>query len=265
MKKIITSSLLAVVAVACFAQNKVGDIIKSGDNYFMYLAEFKTPEANEEFQQNLAVIQTQNAQIKQLKDQIKASNKEEQKLYMEATLKKLEANYKENEKIMAKAYKFAPNRTYKQVYFKSNLCIILSKDEIAQLRMNDNTLIDPQKMANKRNFSMYRVKEINGSQENEQLQIQLTDLMNKQLEINKLRKQLAETKDAVAQKSINEKISVAEKAIKDIDGKLRAKYTIPQGRDYAVEIANSRLYLLLTPEEIKQIQQHIEKAKSNKK
>ena len=38
---------------------------------------------------------------------------------MEATLKKLEANYKENEKIMAKAYKFAPNRTYKQVYFKS--------------------------------------------------------------------------------------------------------------------------------------------------
>ena len=38
MKKIITSSLLAVVAVACFAQNKVGDIVKSGDNYFMYLS-----------------------------------------------------------------------------------------------------------------------------------------------------------------------------------------------------------------------------------
>lgn len=262
MKKIILYTLISVATVVGFAQNKRGDIIKSGKQYFIYLSEFRTPEVNEEFQRNLSIIQAQNAQLKQIKDRIASSQKEEEKLYLQATMKKLENEYKANEKIMGQAYGFASNRTYKQIYFKSNLCVILTKEEIAQLKMNNKPL-DPQKMANKGNYSMYRIKEIDGPKENEQLQIKLTDLMNKQLEINRYRKQLSETKDAVAQKSINAKIVEAESQIKNIDKQLRATYAIPEGRDYAVEVANSRLYMLLTPQEVKQIEEQI--AKNNKK
>ncbi len=265
MKKIIICSLLACATLAGYAQNKVGDIIKSGDQYFIFLSEFKTPEANDEFQRNLSVIQAQNSQLKHLKDQITATKNEEQKLYLDATMKKLEMDYKQNEKVMGQAYGFASNRTYKQIYFKSNLCVVLKKDEIAELKMDDGTLLDPQKMANKGNFSMYRIREVSGPQENEKLQIALTDLMNKQLEINKLRKQLSETKDAVAQKNLNEKIVAAEADIKKIDEKIRQTYKVPQNRDYAVEVANSRLYMLLTPEEVKQVQEQLKKAQKAKK
>ena len=87
MKKI----LLVLIAAACIlpaaAQNKVGDVVKSGEQYFLYLAEFRSPEANDEFQRNLSVIQTQNAQLKRLKDQIAAANYEEHELILQATMK----------------------------------------------------------------------------------------------------------------------------------------------------------------------------------
>ena len=137
MKKIILYTLISVATVVGFAQNKRGDIIKSGEQYFIYLSEFRTPEVNEEFQRNLSIIQAQNAQLKQIKDRIASSQKEEEKLYLQATMKKLENEYKANEKIMGQAYGFASNRTYKQIYFKSNLCVILTKEEIAQLKMNN--------------------------------------------------------------------------------------------------------------------------------
>ena len=94
MKKIILCTLLASIALAGYSQNKVGDIIKSGDQYFIYLSEFRTPEANDEFQRNLSVIQAQNSQLKYIKDQITTTKNEEQKLYLEATMKKLENDYK---------------------------------------------------------------------------------------------------------------------------------------------------------------------------
>lgn len=253
--KIISMSIAALLLVsgAVSAQNKVGDIVKSGNQYFIYLLELRTPEANEEFQRNLSIIQVQNSQIKHLKDQISAEKDAEKKLYLEATMKKLEAEYRENEKLMAQAYRFAENRTYKQVYFKTNICVVLTKNEIAEMKMSDGTLLDPQKMSNKSNFSMYRITEINGSLDNDKLQNALAGLMNKQLEINKLRKQLSETKDAVAQKSLNEKIVAAEAEIKKLDGAIRKDYKVPAGRDYAVEVSNSRLYMLLTDAEVKDI------------
>ena len=260
MKKI----LLALIAAACIlpaaAQNKVGDVVKSGEQYFLYLAEFRSPEANDEFQRNLSVIQTQNAQLKRLKDQIAAANDEEHKLFLQATMKKLEGDYKANERIMGEAYGFAANRTYKQIYMRSNICIMLKKTEIAELSM-DGKPLDPQKMSNKQNFSMYRFKVVDGAKENEQLQDKLAKLLSTQFELNKLRKQLSETKDPVAQKGVNEKVADAEKQIKAMDAEIRKTHGIPDGRDYAVEIANSRLYLLLTPEEVKQILEKSKKAK----
>ncbi len=265
MKKLLLCTLLASIALASQAQDRIGDVVKSGENFFIYLTEFKSPEANDEFQRNLSLVQAQNSQLKRLKDQMTATKNEEQKLFLEASMKKLEKEYKQNEKIMGEAYGFASNRVYKQIYFKSNLCIILKKTEIAELKMDDGNPIDPQKMANKGNFSMYRFKEIIGHQENEKLQIALTNLMNKQLEINKFRKQISETKDVVSQKAINEKIVKAEADIKKLDDEIRKAYQIPEKRDYAVEVSNSRLYMLLTPQEVQQVNAQLEKDKKDKK
>ena len=261
MKSIILLAAITACAFSALAQNKVGDVVKSGEQYFLYLAEFRSPEANDEFQRNLSVIQRQNAQIKKMKDQIAASNDEENKLFLQASLKKLESEYKINERIMGETYGFAANRTYKQIYMKSNLCIMLKKTEIAELQM-DGKPLDPQKMVNKQNFSMYRIKSVEGAKENEQLQEKIAKIFSAQLNLNKLRKQLSETKDPVAQKDINAKIANLEKLIKDADANIRKDYGLPEGRDYAVEVANSRMYLLLTPEEIKQI---LEKNKAAQK
>ena len=263
MKKIILTSILTSALLCGFAQNKVGDIVKAGDQYFAYIAEFKSPEANEEFQNNVAIVQQQNSQIKQLQDQIKAEKSEDQKRFLEATLSKIQQDYKQNANLMSKAYGFAENRTYKQVYFESNLCFMLTKDEIAKLKLDDGTLLDPLKMVNKSNFSMYRAKKVSGAQENEKLQNVFADLIGKQVELNKVRKQVSETKDALEQKKLNEKLTALENQIKTIDANLRKTYGIPEKRDYAVEISNSRLYVLLTKEEVAKIEAQIAKAKKN--
>ncbi len=263
MKKIILSTIMASTMLCAFAQDKVGDIVKSGDNYFAFIAEFNSPEANEEFQRNVSIVQNQNSQIKQISDQIKAEKSEDQKRFLEATLGKLQQEYKQNASLMSQAYGFAENRTYKQIYLESNLCFILTKDEIAKLKMTDGTLLDPMKMANKSNFSMYRVKTVSGAQENEKLQNIFADMIGKQVELNKLRKQISETKDALEQKKLNDKLATLEKQIKDTDASIRKTYGVPEKRDYAVEISKSRLYMLLTKEEVAKIEAQIAKAKKN--
>ena len=259
MKKLIATITAATLATVCLAQNRVGDIVRSGDDFFVYLTELKTPEGNDEFQRNISIIRMQNSALKHLKDQMTAEHDNEKKLYLDAQFKKLEGEYKLNEKLMAESYGFAPNRVYKQVYMASNICLVLKEGEIAELRM-DGKPIDPQKMVTKGTVSMYRTKSIEGAQENEKLQNRLADLMNVQLEIDRTRKQLAETKDVVAQKSLNEKIVQNENRIKAIDAEIRKAYDIPPARDYAVEVANSRLYMLLNDKEKKDIMQRIAKA-----
>ncbi len=262
MKKLIAAITAATLATVCLAQNRVGDIVKSGDDFFVYLTELKTPEGNDEFQRNISIVRMQNSALKHLKDQIAAEHDNEKKLFLDAKFKKLEGEYKLNEKLMAESYGFAPNRIYKQVYMASNICIVLREGEIAELRM-DGKPIDPQKMATKGAVSMYRTKSIEGAQENEKLQNRLADLMNVQLEIDRTRKQLAETKDVVVQKSLNEKIVQSENKIKEIDAEIRKAYGIPPARDYAVEVANSRLYMLLNDKEKKDVMQRMAKAQKS--
>lgn len=263
-KSIITLFVAAAVSLSASAQNKIGDIVKSGEQYFIYITELGSPESNSEFQKNLAVIQSQNSAIRKMQDDLKAGASPENRAYNEALLQKMEKSYKENEKLMGQAYGFAPNRTYRQIYYKSNLCVMLTKDEMAELKMKDGTPVDPQKISNLTQFALYRIKEINGPKENEKLQMRMGEYFKKQAEVAKLRKQLAETKDALQQKSLGEKVAAGEKAIKEFDAKIRADYGLPAERNYAVEVANSRLYMLLNSEETKRVKDGIDKAKKAK-
>ena len=252
-KTLLILTAVAGIALGCHAQDKIGDIVKSGDQYFIYLTELASPEANMQFQKNLAIVKEQNAQVKQLQDELKAQTNPDSKAYGTAVLQKLERKYKENEKLMGKAYGFAPNRTYRQLYYKSNLCIILTKDEIAQLKMQDGTAIDPQKISNLTQFAMYRVKEVSGPKENEQLQIKMGQYFQKQAAVEKARKALSAAKDPIEQKKLNDQIVAGEKQVKEIDAQIRKEYGLPEGRSYAVEVSNSRLYMLLTPQEVEQL------------
>ena len=186
MKKLIATITAATLATVCLAQNRVGDIVRSGDDFFVYLTELKTPEGNDEFQRNISIIRMQNSALKHLKDQMTAEHDSEKKLYLDAQFKKLEGEYKLNEKLMAESYGFAPNRVYKQVYMASNICLVLKEGEIAELRM-DGKPIDPQKMVTKGTVSMYRTKSIEGAQENEKLQNRLADLMKQKTLLRKNR------------------------------------------------------------------------------
>ena len=57
----------------------------------------------------------------------------------------------------------------------------------------------------------------------------------------------------------------SENKIKAIDAEIRKTYDIPTARDYAVEVANSRLYMLLNDKEKKDLMQRIAKAKAAQK
>ena len=92
----------------------------------------------------------------------------------------------------------------------------------------------------------------------------LEDLSRQMEEMENLRKQLAQTTDPAKQMEITTKLGAGEKALAEAEGKLRAQYAIKPKSDYVIETAKSKLYLILTPEEILKIEAQNKLQSANK-
>ena len=96
------------------------------------------------------------------------------------------------------------------------------------------------------------LKNISGARANEQLQRMLGFTISRKNEIEKLRGELAKTVDPQALK-ISASISAAEKAMQENEEKLRKTYGIDKNQNYSVEISKSKMYLIITPEEEREL------------
>ena len=243
MKKYATF-LISALSVICAAQlradDKPGDITKVGDTSYLLVRHFTTAAQNETFQRNLSIMQRDAKAIALLKSMIEKEADETKKADLQNKLSQIEEAFKTNDATMQKNYAFASNRSYKFVFIKSNICVPLTKEELSTLRGENGEELDVLKISKKNDASLYKVAEISGIPENE-------------ADIEKLRAEIAKTTDAEQQLDIMNRLSAAEKAYQEAEANLRKKYGIQEGRNYVVEVEDSKLYLILTPEEVMKI------------
>ena len=102
--------------------------------------------------------------------------------------------------------------------------------------------------------SLYVKKTVSGSDENQKLQRMIGFVVARRADLDNMRKKLAETTDPAAQLEITAKLGAGEKALSEAEDKLRTEYGIKAKSDYVIETSKSKMYLILTPEEILKIE-----------
>lgn len=264
MKKFITSVLACAAAFGTFAQEKIGDTAKVGDTTYMFVCELKTPEENANFQRNLNIMQRDSQAVEFFKKQLAAETDAAKKADIRKKLEILEKNFGTNDSAMQKAYNFAASRKYRIVFLESNICVPLTNDELSSLKDADGNALDPMKIFKRGGRTLYTKSSVKGVRENEVLQRMIGFVITRRNEIENLRKQLAQTTDPAKQMEITTKLGAGEKALAEAEGKLRAQYAIKPKSDYVIETAKSKLYLILTPEEILKIEAQNKLQSANK-
>ncbi len=251
MKNIATYALLALCALFSHTASaeKVGDIVRAGDKFMMLVREFNTPESNDSFQANLNIMTRDSHIINLIKKKLNETSDQNKKKDLSAKLKQLEETFEKNDEIMRKAYAFSSSRQYKRTFLESYICTALSKEELSNLRSSDGTELDPMLISEKNKVTLYRHKVVSGEEENMELQKLINFTMSRRAELGILRKKLGSTTDAAEQLKISESMAKAEQAIRDNDSILRKKYGIRDKVDYVIEVAKSKLYLFITPQE----------------
>lgn len=254
MIKKLAISALTLVAAYAFAEEKVGDIIKAGDTTYMLVCELSTPEQNANFQRNLNIMQSDSRAIDILKNAVEKETDSIKKASLEEKLKTLEANFTANDEAMQKAYRFATSRKYRMIFTESNICVPLSNEELSTLKDADGNALDPMRIHSRGGKSLYVKKTISGSAENQKLQRMLGFVVARRTDLENMRKKLAETTAPTAQLDITAKLGAGEKALAEAEDKLRTEYGIKAKSDYVIETSKSKMYLILTPEEILKIE-----------
>ncbi len=274
--KILTISAAAFAAFAALplcAQNKaparelqLGDMVKQGDKIYYLVRIFSTPEQNAAFQRDIDIMRRHASAIDKCKtrleelaelaksaDEKKRPQIDTEKARIEKIRDTLTKDFSANEEAMKKLYGFVANRDYRITYDESNVCVPLTKEELSELKTADGEKLDPLKIITRGDTSVYILKNISGTRENEQLQRMLGFSITRKMEIDKLRDELSQTVDPQEQLKISAAISSAEKAMQENESNLRAKYGIQKERNYAVEVVKSKMFLIISPEEAQEI------------
>lgn len=229
---------------------KVGDVIKSGSTAFMLVNILTTPEKNEAFQRDIEIVMRQAKLIDFVREKLSETKTDEEKERVNAKLKQMEEEFELNNKTMVKLYNFAADRKFRLIFVESFVCVPISDEEMSNLRLSDGTEMDPLRIVQHNKKNVYQLTKISGIKENEELRRFLTYSMEKKAEIEKMRAEIANTTDPNLQIEISSKLAALEKAIRDNENNLKAKYNIAEGSSYIIQTAISKLYILLTPEEL---------------
>ena len=272
MRTAILIAAAVCAAAPIFAQTsrepRAGDIVRQGDSVYYLVRVFSTPEQNAAFQRDLDIMRRHataidkcKLRLKEIADAEKTFEKDPKKLEslaadkkkISAALDRLVKDFSTNEEAMKKLYGFVSNRDYRVTYDESNICVPLTNDELSELKSKDGQKLDPLKIVTRGNTSLYVLKNISGARANEQLQRMLGFTISRKNEIEKLRGELSKTVDPQAQLKISASISAAEKAMQENEEKLRKTYGIDKNQNYSVEISKSKMYLIITPEEEREL------------
>ncbi len=235
-------------------EEKIGDIVKTPAGAYMLVNVFATSAQNEAFQRDIGIMIKHSHLIDMVRQKRDEEASPEEKAKLDAKLKQMENEFSANDKVMQRIYNFSANRKFKLTFLESYLCVPLTDEEMSNLRSSKGEELNPMRIVQYNKKNVYRVKKISGTKENEELQRAIAYSVSKRMESTKLRSELAKTTDPDVQMDLSKKLGAIEKAINDASAKLKEKYGIESKQSYIIEVSRSKLYIMLSPDELVKIE-----------
>lgn len=246
-----------MAAATVWAQTGEGnmrDVIRINNNSYMVVFPFESHQQYSEFEYNRRLLSESYSEMNSLKIKVEAEKDEAKKKILNNELSEKTMIFQANEDAMVKGYNYSNNRQYLVLFLKSHICVPISDEEFSNMEFKDGTKIDMLKIVKSGNKRFYRNIEIDGFQNNQDFQGMLAYALARRTEMSELRNQLADIVDVQKINETTQKLTALEAAIKENEKILDKKFGLKSGSTYMVEIEKARLMLLLTPEEIAQIQ-----------
>ena len=257
MRKLITAIpfVLAGAAAAAAAQEgNVRDVIRINDSSYMVVFPFESHRQYAEFSNNKKILADSFKEMNDAKARAESEKDAAKKEALERELAQKTEAFQANDQAMVKGYNYTSGRTYIELFLKTFICTPVSDEEFSMLEFKDGTKMDPLKIVKSGSGRFYRSVEIDGFQNNQDFQGVLAFIMARRVEMSKLRDQVAEQTDMEKVSQITSQIAKIEDQLKEKIKVLKEKYGIETDSKYMVEIDKARLLILLTPEELVQMQ-----------
>ena len=137
MKKL-TSTLLSLLSIFALAQVANADQSvpmppEADGQKLVHISSLNSVEANQEFQQNVRVVQAQRQGLIDLLNKINETTDSAEKAELEAQRDELLESLNRNNQTMLETYGFTLNRNYVMVVEKSHIFLAVSDEEAKQI------------------------------------------------------------------------------------------------------------------------------------
>jgi len=224
--------------------------------------DIKTPAEFEAFQKDVQAISNERqaaAQTKQLLDlALTSPEKEARQRQLDTQLKKLS----ESNQTMNKAYGFDLTRQYLVVPTKVGVYKVLTDDEYIKLAATAN--FDKATVVEASGKKLHQRGTVNGAVEVETFQLQLRTVGEARQRLQQLLELQPKLTKADDKKKVAEAIARVQKDVNEAEAEFAKTNGYPFSDALATQIAEAKLYVLLSDEENKQLDQAAADAKAGK-
>lgn len=240
-----TNQSESIMAEASSAPSKL-DFIEQNGQKFIHVSTINTVEANQQFMQNVNIVNQQRQQIGLLTEANKVVQSKEAH---DALAKEIETAAKkldENNAIMAKQYGYSLTRQYIHAIVKTRIFIKLSDEEYKKAKEDPETKADDLLVRGNDKFRLIAIIPTVDENNLFRRNVQLVQTQRNQLVQMKQAEASATGEDKA---KLEEQIKTAEETLVKNNDEMVKRYGFSLNRDYLVEIEESKLYTLATEEE----------------
>ncbi|MDR1498392.1 MAG: hypothetical protein LBS59_08325 [Puniceicoccales bacterium] len=230
------------------------EIIEQNGQTLALVATIKTATTNREFQNNVNIVQQQRNVVIDLKkraDQaLTIAEKEALQKQLDETLKSLN----NNNALMAKTYGFSLQRNYVLFFDKTRLYTPLTDEEFGKVSPEDKAKPDLIKTVEGKVFLF--IASIDGTEANDLFRQNVQLVQNQRNRLVQIKQTLDKTTKEDEKTKLNEEFAKSEEVLKKNNDEMIKLYGFSLIRNYLLEIEESRLYTVLTDEEIQKVKEN---------
>lgn len=221
-----------------------------------------TIEANREFQQNVNIVQAQLNAVRELKHRIDVAITDPEKEALKKKFEEVSKSLEANNQLMAKTYGFSLTRNYLVQIVKTRLYMTVTDEEIKKIeekaKENPNekkpeitTVKGKDQEGKEIEEKRLYIASINGVANNDIFRQNVQLVQTQRQRAAQLAAYLKQTTNDDEKKKIEEELKKSEETLQKNNDEMVKTYGFSLMRNYAMEIEESRLYTLVTDEELK--------------
>ncbi|MCR5184378.1 MAG: hypothetical protein K6B46_06765 [Opitutales bacterium] len=224
------------------------DYIEQNGQKFIHVSTISTAAANEQFMQNVQLVQRQRQALVALSQILSPKEKE----LMAGAIKDREAALNKNNAQMTQSYGFSLARNYVHQIVNSQVFIKLTDEEYNKAKEEG---VPADQFLVRANDKFRLIAKIPGAVENDLFRHNVQIVQAQRDRLVQMNAALAQMQDGEAKSKLEEEIKTATQRLEADNKTMTEKYGFSLTRNYLLQVVESKLYTAVNEEEFLKAQQ----------